>query len=208
MRFHPIKEGQLILSQLGQDACHLVAFAKFFLHISDDFGDTGIVLMIVIGSEEIQLGILLDLSTEIVKLLDGSVAGKEILRTGAEGNDLEVADTDNASCNRYEFADHLSDLIGCADRILGNVSLDISQSQVVAGVEHTAVSIASGINKAFAALPLPRIIITTEKDAARLKSEKLLSNEVRINLYAQPIKVMFLEEGEKDFDQIVAHATK
>ncbi len=63
------------------------------------------------------------------------------------------------------------------------------------------------INKAFAALPLPRIIITTEKDAARLKSEKLLSNEVRINLYAQPIKVMFLEEGEKDFDQIVANAT-
>ena len=63
------------------------------------------------------------------------------------------------------------------------------------------------INKAFDSLPLPRIIVTTEKDAARLKSEGLLSDNVRMNLYVQPIKVKFLEEGEKEFNQIVGNAT-
>ena len=53
------------------------------------------------------------------------------------------------------------------------------------------------INDSFAALPEPRIMITTEKDATRLQQVKGLSPLVRANLYIIPINVCFmLEQGE------------
>ena len=56
------------------------------------------------------------------------------------------------------------------------------------------------INTAFEALPKPRLIITTEKDGARLTCIEGLSDEVRRHLYVLPIHIRFLLDQQKDFD--------
>ena len=58
------------------------------------------------------------------------------------------------------------------------------------------------INAAYATLPHPAIVITTEKDAARLSRINGLCTQVRHNLYQLPIKVCFLDHGE-EFDQAI-----
>ena len=57
------------------------------------------------------------------------------------------------------------------------------------------------INEAFESMPTPRIIITTEKDAARLRHAEGLSDDVRRNLYVQPIRISFMNEQEDNFNQ-------
>ena len=57
------------------------------------------------------------------------------------------------------------------------------------------------IQAAFDALPSPRCIITTEKDAARLGNAKRLSDEARRNIYQLPIRVRILENKQDLFDK-------
>lgn len=57
------------------------------------------------------------------------------------------------------------------------------------------------INRTFYALPQPRIIITTEKDAVRLRETEGLHEEVRLSLFALPIKVSFMLEQENIFNE-------
>ena len=59
------------------------------------------------------------------------------------------------------------------------------------------------INEAFSALPSPKLIITTEKDEARLKQVEGLSDEVKSHLYALPIKIQILLDQEKAFNQTI-----
>ena len=65
------------------------------------------------------------------------------------------------------------------------------------------------INTRFAALQQPCIIITTEKDAVRLRETEGLGEEVRRNLYALPIRVKFMLEQEASFDdKIISYVQK
>lgn len=65
------------------------------------------------------------------------------------------------------------------------------------------------INEAFNELPEPRIIITTEKDAARLYSIEGLSDEVRKNIYALPIRIQFMLDQEESFNnKILSYVQK
>ena len=57
------------------------------------------------------------------------------------------------------------------------------------------------INSAFAALPTPRLLITTEKDAARLTSIKGLSDEVRQATWQLPICVDI--DDQEGFDKLI-----
>ena len=61
------------------------------------------------------------------------------------------------------------------------------------------------IQAAFDALPQPRCIITTEKDAVRLTATKMLSDEARHHLYQLPIRVRILEDKQTLFDQTIKH---
>lgn len=65
------------------------------------------------------------------------------------------------------------------------------------------------INDTFAAMDGQKVIITTEKDSARLQSLEGLSAEVRANLYALPIKVQFMQDQEEYFNQkIISYVHK
>lgn len=64
------------------------------------------------------------------------------------------------------------------------------------------------INNTYERLPQPSIIVTTEKDAARLCDTKGLSVAVKKNLYALPIKVEFLLDGAERFDKAIMDYVK
>ena len=65
------------------------------------------------------------------------------------------------------------------------------------------------INTAFESLPEPRIIITTEKDAVRLRESEGLYEKVKANMYALPIKVSFMLEQEDNFNEkIISYVRK
>lgn len=62
---------------------------------------------------------------------------------------------------------------------------------------------AEAINMQYKMMPKPAIIITTEKDGTRLENLKELSKEVRKALYVQPIKIRFLLDEEKEFNEFI-----
>ena len=65
------------------------------------------------------------------------------------------------------------------------------------------------INQKFEALPSPKMIITTEKDAVRLLGMEGLSDEVRQHIYVLPINVKFLLEQEEIFNhKIISYVHK
>ena len=66
------------------------------------------------------------------------------------------------------------------------------------------------INETFAQMPSPKLIVTTEKDAARLTAVDGLSDEVRSHLYALPVRISFMQkEQEQQFcDFIVGYVLK
>jgi len=65
------------------------------------------------------------------------------------------------------------------------------------------------INNLFESMPSPKMIITTEKDAARLENVEGLSDEVRDNIFVLPIKVAFmLGEKEKFDNKIISYVRK
>ncbi len=65
------------------------------------------------------------------------------------------------------------------------------------------------INEAFEALPQPRCIITTEKDATRLAETEGLSDEVKNSIFALPVKVSFKLEQESTFNEnIIGYVRK
>lgn len=57
------------------------------------------------------------------------------------------------------------------------------------------------INKKFAEMQEPKILITTEKDAARLRDIEGLSDEVTSNMFILPIQVHFSLDQENDFNE-------
>ena len=65
------------------------------------------------------------------------------------------------------------------------------------------------INDTFAAMPTPKCIVTTEKDATRLYDAEGLSQEVRQALYVLPIHIIFMQEQEETFNQqIIGYVRK
>ena len=59
------------------------------------------------------------------------------------------------------------------------------------------------INEAFAQLPQPRCIITTEKDATRLINAENFDEDVRRNIYTLPVNIHFMQEQENSFNQFI-----
>ncbi len=59
------------------------------------------------------------------------------------------------------------------------------------------------IEREFHALPEPRIIVTTEKDAARLTAAKGMAEDVRHNTFVLPVRVGFMLGQEEKFNESI-----
>ena len=86
----PVKESYLILSKLGKNAGHLVALSQLLSHFGNDLFDPCIACMSIECGKQVKLGVFLYLSAQIVDSCNRCVAGKEVLGTGAKGDDLEL----------------------------------------------------------------------------------------------------------------------
>ena len=65
------------------------------------------------------------------------------------------------------------------------------------------------INETFEAMSEPRIIITTEKDAVRLRETEGLYEKIKESMYELPIKVNFMLEQEDNFNEkIISYVRK
>ena len=65
------------------------------------------------------------------------------------------------------------------------------------------------LNEQFAAMPEPKMIITTEKDNARLFGLEGLSDEVRHHIYQLPVRIKFMLEQEQEFNEkIIGYVQK
>jgi len=57
------------------------------------------------------------------------------------------------------------------------------------------------INEAFASLPEPRLILTTEKDATRLMVTEGLSDDVKKQMYMLPLRIAIMQGQQEEFKQ-------
>lgn len=64
---------------------------------------------------------------------------------------------------------------------------------------------AQAINRALEALPHPRLVLTTEKDAARLKKLAGLSEETKSCLYVLPVEAEIMKNDTKKFNDKITH---
>ena len=56
------------------------------------------------------------------------------------------------------------------------------------------------INRKFAELPSPKVIITTEKDVARIKFVEGLNDDVKESMYDLPVRIQFMLGQEEEFN--------
>ena len=108
--------------------------------------------MLLVGDEQVELGVLLNLHAEIIERLNGGIAGEEVLRTGTEGDDLQAGHADQSAGHRHEVENHPGHVLRVADRILGHHGLDLAQAEVVRAVEHAAVRVAAAVDQVVHAL--------------------------------------------------------
>src|SRR5699024_261526 len=85
----PVQQRQLKLRHAGQQVGVVAALAHLGGHVGADVGDAGVVGVLLVSHQQVQLAVLLDLDAQLVQPLDGGVAGKKVLRAGAEGDDLK-----------------------------------------------------------------------------------------------------------------------
>ena len=145
MFLHPVLQCQLVLGKSWQNTGIRIVAAQFFCHLGSLGRDARIVFVFVICDQKIEFGVLLHGNTKVIQRLDRSIAGKEIVWTRAKGEDFQSAKSQQRSGNRKKFANLLSNFLCGTAGIFGNVHSLVAQSQIVAGVEHTAECVAASV---------------------------------------------------------------
>ena len=148
----PVQQSQLKLRHPGQQVGVVFALAHLGGHVGADLRDAGVVGMLAVGHQQVQLGVLLHFHAQLIQALDGGVAGEEVLGTGTKGDDLQPAHAQNGPGHGYELGHLVRQLLGGAHRILGDVSLQVAHAQIVGAVEHTAVGVAAAVDHVAVAL--------------------------------------------------------
>ncbi len=152
MLLGPVKQRKL---QLRHPLVHIgiiAALAHLLCHIGANLRDTGVIGMGLVGHQQIQFRVLLDLHTDFIQSLNGCIACEEILRSRAEGNDFQLGQADQGTGNRLKFTDHLCDLGAGAHRILRDKGFQMAHTQVVRAVQHTAVGVSTAVDQVAVAL--------------------------------------------------------
>ena len=152
MVLRPVQQRQLELRHARAQLRIELALAHLLGHILADSRDTRVIRVLLIGNQQIQLGILFDFNAQLVQALDRRIAGEEVLRTRTEGDDLEILQAQDGTRDRHKLSHLIGDLLGGAHRILRNVALEMTHAQVIGAVEHAAVSVAAAVDHITVAL--------------------------------------------------------
>ena len=145
--FNPVKKSKFVLSKFRKDFRLHVTSAKFFFHLFNLCRNTRVICMFVESFEQVKFGVFFDFNAKVVKLLNRSITSKEVEWSRTKADDLEIGKTNKSSSDWKELVKHISTLLSITYRILWDVSFNATEFQVVASVEHTAVSIATAIHK-------------------------------------------------------------
>ena len=164
MRLHPVQQGQFKLRHTGKQVGVVAALAHFGGHIGADLGNAGVIGVFFVRNQQIQLGVFLDLNAQLIQALDGRIAGKEVLRAGTEGDDLQIAHAQNRAGNRHKFCHLIGNFLGSADGVLGDIGAQMPHPQVVRAVQHTAVGVAAPVDHIAVALGGSHIHTGTVKE--------------------------------------------
>ena len=148
----PVEQGQLKLRHAGQQVGVIVPFAHLGGHVGADVRDARVARMLFVGNEQVKLGVFLDLNTQLIQTLDGGIAGEEVLRARAEGDDFQITHAQNGAGNRHKLGDLVGNFLRRADGILGNIALQMAHAEIVGAVQHTAVRISAAIDHIAVAL--------------------------------------------------------
>ena len=65
--------------------------------------------------------------SNIKKLLDGRIASEEVGGARSKGNDFEIVEPIDCSCDGQEFVDHIRTIFRIPHGIFGNIRLDIAE---------------------------------------------------------------------------------
>ena len=82
--------------------------------------------MLFVSNQKVKLRVLFDLNTQLIESFDRCVTCEEVLWTWSKGNDLQVTNTDNGTCNWYEVSDHGSNVSCSSNRIFRNISFKMT----------------------------------------------------------------------------------
>ena len=164
MRLRPVQQGQLKLRHTGKQVGVVAALAHFGGHIGADLGNAGVIGVFFVGNQKIQLGVFLNLNAQLIQALDGRIAGKEVLRAGTEGDDLQIAYAQNRAGDWHKFCHLIGNFLGSADGVLGDVGAQMPHPQVVRAVQHTAVGVAAPVDHIAVALGGSHIHTGTVKE--------------------------------------------
>ena len=160
----PVQQGQLKLRHTGKQVGIVAALVHFGSHIGADVGNAGVIGVFFVENQQVELGVFLNLDAQLIQALDGSIAGKEVLRAGTEGDDLQIAHTQKRAGNRHKFRHLIGNFFGSADGVLRNIGAQMPHPQVVRAVQHTAVGIAAPVDHITVALGGSHIHTGTVKE--------------------------------------------
>ena len=122
------------------------------LHVRHHAGDTGVPGMGLVRHQQVQLGVFLHFHAQLIKALDGGVAGKEVLGPGAEGDDLQILHADDGPGDGHKLPDHVGALLRSPHGIGGDIGLQVAHAQIIGAVEHAAVGVAPAVDQVAVAL--------------------------------------------------------
>ena len=117
MLLSPVEQGEFELCQAAAQCWIVATLAHLLCHVLAYSVDAWVVLVLLVGNEQVELRVLLNLHTKFVESLDRSVAGEEVLWTWTKGDDLKTLQTEDDACYRHEVSHHLSHFLGCADTL-------------------------------------------------------------------------------------------
>ena len=152
VRLRPVQQRQLKLRHALVQVGVIPSLAHLLRHIGAHLGDAPVARVGMIADQQVELAVLFNFHAQLIQSLNGRVAGEEVLRARAEGDDFESLQTQNGARDGHEFANALGQLLRRADGRFGNVRLQVAHAQIVGAVQHAAVRVAAAVDHISVAL--------------------------------------------------------
>ncbi len=147
--FRPVQKCQFKLRHARQKVGVPVSRAKLRRHVLRNRRYPRVAGVCLVGDQQVQLGVLLDLHPEVVQRLDRRVAREEVLRARPECDDLQGTQPEDRARDGNEIGDHTGYAVRRSDRVRGYHRFQFAQAEIVGAVQHAAVSVPAAVDQIF-----------------------------------------------------------